>query len=355
MTYHAPANRVLRIGTSGQLDDALEAALEVCAGKYQAGASRHSTTDFNRRSVHTTRCNSLLQFLAMRPDVIVADSSAPSALQAIAFRSTYRKSRLLLWVATEERVKTLRWITAMNVDGVLAPASVAPSITSLGTSFPQVFPMPESFDIDEFMSCPVPRSHGPTHRLVCYGDLTPESGVLEFLLCASLWAEQNPTGQAEILWIGKGDLLGVIKAQPTPDNLKQCFLDQISRSELASLLAETGFLVVPTLQGALESPVAEAMAAGVLIIGSAHDPVVQKIVQHEENGWLFDPYSPADLLGALNIAFGAPQALLDKMRVSARTTVASMSRHNFAESLSFAIATVLRDGRLSDHAAVAAP
>jgi hypothetical protein len=169
---------------SGHLDDALHAALEACTGNYCTEADWAPAGGLSRRSVQMARCNSLLQCLAVRPDVIVADSSGPTALQALAYRSTYRKSRLLLWVATEGRARTLRWISTRSIDGVLAPASIARLITGPGTSLPQVFPLPEAMDVDDFTLCPSVRADADAYRIVYYGDLTPESGVLEFLLCA---------------------------------------------------------------------------------------------------------------------------------------------------------------------------
>jgi glycosyltransferase involved in cell wall biosynthesis len=123
---------------------------------------------------------------------------------------------------------------------------------------------------------------------------------------------------AEILWLGSGDLRGVLLAQPVPRNLRQDFAPIPGAAELAALLSRCGLLVVPSLSDGCSAYIAEAMAAGLPVLGSVHDTLANKWIVQNKTGWLFDPLRGEEMSAALSAALTATPAHLDKMRVAAR-------------------------------------
>jgi glycosyltransferase involved in cell wall biosynthesis len=184
----------------------------------------------------------------------------------------------------------------------------------------------EVVDHRAFMNCQLSRIDPDAHRIVYVGELTPCCGAVEFLSTAISWAEANPLVTVEIMWFGEGDILGVLQAQPAPSNMNQKFARIPSANRLATAFAQSGLLVVPNLAGVRHSWIAEAMSAGLPVLGSVCDAHVRAFVVHDENGWLFDPRRGQQMATALNAALTATPERLDEMREVARARVRLM--HN---------------------------
>jgi glycosyltransferase involved in cell wall biosynthesis len=179
----------------------------------------------------------------------------------------------------------------------------------------------EVVDHRAFLNCQLSRIDPDAHRIVYVGELTPCCGAAEFLSTAISWAEANPLVTVEIMWFGEGDILGVLQAQPAPANLNQKFARIPSSNRLATAFAQCGLLVVPNLTEVGQSWIAEALAAGLPVLGSVCDAGVRALVVQNENGWLFDPRGKKQMLTALNAALTTPPERLDQMREVARARV----------------------------------
>jgi len=181
--------------------------------------------------------------------------------------------------------------------------------------------LPVSADHRAFMNCQLSRTDSDAHRIAYVGELTPRGGAAEFLSTAIDWAEANPEVLVEIMWLGEGDLLGILQAQPTPANLSQTFARIPSSNRLATMLARCGLLVIPTLTDLQFCWITEAMAAGLPVLGSTRYVQVRALVVQNETGWLFDPLREREMFAALNAALTATPAQLDEMRAAARARI----------------------------------
>ncbi len=166
-------------------------------------------------------------------------------------------------------------------------------------------------------------------RLLYVGDLSPRSGVLDFLSVAIRRAERDPDTVIELCWAGRGDLSGVLRAQLAPPNLLQRFHRPDGAADLAALVARCGVLVVPTAGAVEPLPIRQAMAGGLPVLGSARCPQVRHLVTPDRTGWQFDPFGTAETAQALDTALATPRERLDAMRGAAREQVAG-SRHRSA-------------------------
>jgi glycosyltransferase involved in cell wall biosynthesis len=203
-------------------------------------------------------------------------------------------------------------------DGGSSPVTGAPRVAArVGTSR-------DSAGHQVFMNCPLTRTGPDTHRIVYVGELTPRGGAVEFVSSAIAWAEANPEAQIEIMWLGEGDLLGVLQAQPAPANLVQTFARIPSSNGLATLMERCGIFVMPGLTDLQHCWITEAMAAGLPVLGSVRDTRVRALVVQNESGWLFDPLREKDMAAALNAALIATPARLDEMRTAAHARIRAL-------------------------------
>ncbi len=79
--------------------------------------------------------------------------------------------------------------------------------------------------------------------------------------------------------------------------------------------------VVPSFLDDGRAPVAEALAAGLPVVGSRRSREVTYLVTEGVNGWLFNPLDPGGMLGGLTRALAAAPQTLAAMRRQARASV----------------------------------
>lgn len=320
---------------------------------------RHETNGAVVIDLDRVLCRSVAALVAARPDLIIAEDFGLSTLQAIAYRALRRRTRLLLWVTKPPRLGRLGKFVLSRVDGVLAHSETAAVVEQLGMPTARIFPLAEESDVCAMQApsfAPQLRTRGPAeaHRLVYFGDLAPQAGVADLLVCAASWAERHHGRRVEIWWIGEGSLHGVLEAQPLPENVTQRFLGLLGPHETAQVFGECGILVMPTLVNDRGSVLAEAMALGLPVLGSVRSRAVRDWVHEGETGWLFDPLSPEQISTALAAALDTPEPRLDGMRDACFARVSAMSPQGLAERIERAVGALLRDALAAGQAPMSA-
>ena len=161
------------------------------------------------------------------------------------------------------------------------------------------------------------RTDGDLRQIVHVGDLEPEAGVADFLLCVAAWAERNPRRRVAIHWCGEGCLRGVLEAQPLPFNVQQVFLGRIARKELATTFLDCDILALPALADPWDNVVPEALAAQLPVLGSAQVRAVADLIVPGMTGWVFDPFESGAMARAVELALNTVPDELDRMRACA--------------------------------------
>ncbi len=295
----------------------------------------------------------LVQLVAHRPDLVVSEAFGPKAVQAALYRILSPRSRLLL-CATEppRRFGRFARMILSRADGFVAhEANVVDAIEQLRFPVRHFYPMVAPPDLDLFHACSRNRSGVEAHRIVYAGDLSPESGAADVLICLAAWAEQRPDRAVEIWWVGDGDLSGVLEAQPLPGNMSQRLLGRLDRQAMAEVFAQCGILVIPPLAEDTRPLVLAALAAGLVVLDSRRPLRGRHVIQDGALGWTFDPLDPDDMLRALDRALESSPDELDRMRDIGRAFAGSSAAESFADRVREAIAAVLSGGIPSTGAA----
>ena len=179
-------------------------------------------------------------------------------------------------------------------------------------------------DITALLGCSLERTQETATRILYLGDLSPQSGVVDLLACITAWADRHRDIPVDICWAGTGDLQGVLRAQAMPPNLTQSFTPPPADDAIASLVARCGILAVPNTGLVDLLPIAQAMAAGLPVFGSARCPEARLLVTSTATGWLFDPLSPVEMSAALDAALSTSPMRLAEMRAAARHRVSAL-------------------------------
>ena len=347
----------LRVALLTELSDQRVSALRNVLKDFSAGVDlrvmhRGGQDGVAARPSPPTRPNPRLPFgaflalAAYRPHLTICEDFGRAALQAALYRSRWQQTRLLL-CATEAPHKPGaldRWILN-RADAVLAEGEAAAhAVEQLRFPSSRIFLAATPIESDAFLACERTRRDAEGRRLIFAGNLSPQSGAADLLICLAAWAEQNPSRQLEIWWAGEGDLAGVLDAQPLPPNVAQRFLGRLEPAALAAAFGQCGILVVPSLIDDRKAPVAEALAAGLLVLGSRLDRKVRQLVRDDVNGWTFDALQPADMARGLGRALDAPTARLEQMRDHAQALLRPSTVLSFTERFAGALAAIMPDG-----------
>ena len=99
------------------------------------------------------------------------------------------------------------------------------------------------------------------------------------------------------------------------------------------------------------APIAEALAAGLIVLGSRRSRKVRQLVRDGVTGWTFDPMRAEEIVHALERALGSSAEELDRMRDGARALVRPLAAQGFAERVRRAVEAVLPDPAFTPGAA----
>lgn len=126
----------------------------------------------------------------------------------------------------------------------------------------------------------------------------------------------------DLIIVGKGPLKDVLldkcKSMGIEDYV--IFLDGLSRTELRNLYGAAEVVVHPSLMEGLPTIVLEVMSMKSLIV-SSNIPAVRNLIQHEDNGFMFDLKKPEGLLEVLQNVLSLSYEEKQRIMNNARTTI----------------------------------
>lgn len=317
--------RAVMLGPLAGLDEVRKAAL-------WSALSRSILVDGDGLSSATrgrARWRARLPRFMRRPEMVVTRGFRWASAAMALHRAVSNRVVFLLFLAEPPgRVGWLRQLILRVADGVLVDGEATARAASVA-AFPAhaVYRIPPSHDLGPFLRVAPSRSTAESRRIVVVGDLDPGSGAADLLIAVMAWARLHPDEAVALCWVGDGDLSSVLAAQPLPPNASQKFAGRPVGAPgvvaIAATFARSGLLVVPSMLDASHAPVVEALAAGLLIVGSRQSREVRHLVIEGVNGWLFDPYARGSLLDCLTRALAASPQDLEAMRGLARASVAA--------------------------------
>lgn len=253
-----------------------------------------------------------------RGPVILIEGFGPTGWAGWFWRSVDQRATLLMYLSEPPR-KELGWAARRllhRVDGVVVDGHAAGfAAARLGCSAHRIG---VDAPLDRFAALEPARLPPRRRRVVVVGALTPASGAYDLLLGLAAWAAAHPPCRIEIVWVGTGQLSPVLAAQPDADNVAQTFLEASGEEQVATVLEGGGILAVPCLADDGRGHVAEALAAGLPVLGSRRNGEVRRHVTDEVTGWVFDPLRPGEMADAIGRAMDADGDRLAAMGVRAR-------------------------------------
>jgi len=193
-------------------------------------------------------------------------------------------------------------------------------------------------DIDQFLPMPVGsdgREHGEDLSLLYAGSLVPAKGVHSAIEAMAILARKPNLGGVKLTLVGAGhvdyeaSLRQLVERHKLADRVH--FSDPIPRDAMPDLLRRFDALVFPSVGEALPRIVQEAMAVGLVVIGTTAGGTGEILVEGK-TGLTFMPGDSAALACQIE-RISADMTLRRKLAANARNKVARQFdiRHMIAE------------------------
>jgi glycosyltransferase involved in cell wall biosynthesis len=284
--------------------------------------------------------DTLWQLARIRPDVIIAGEVGARTVLSMLYRFWSRKPKVIVWATFSEVSELGRGQARRRVRSAVLPradaiivngASGRRYVRAYGAPDSRIFTAPYTTDMQPFLALPVHRDPCSRKRLLYSGQLIERKGLPSFLSQLTYWAHVHPHESIEFWLVGDGPLRARLETSPVPRNLSLKFIGSVPYHDLPRWYAQAGILVLPTLADEWGLVVNEALASGIPVLGSVYSQAVEELVGDGENGWVFRPDRPGEMLGALDRALREPQSSLDHMRTRARHSVEHLTAGSVAE------------------------
>jgi hypothetical protein len=327
-------------------------------GTLDVVVQKSKTFERNRR--HPNGCDqhlfihfpydTLSQLGGFAPQVVISSELGLRSFQAALYRLFRRRTRLIVWATLSEQTERgwgiarqlLRRFILSIADGVICNGnSGARYIASFGFPASRTFIVNQPVDVDMFAVLPAERPAATARRLLFSGRLLSIKAVLELQEACIHWAAIHPGNRLELVWLGDGDLRPQLEAMPTPPNLKQVFHGSKAYDALPAVYEAAGALILPSLLDEWGLVVNEAMASGLVVLGSIYSQAVTELVRDGETGWLIDPLRPKTIEQALDRLFATPVEVLNQMRAAARRRALEITPEGAAAAIAAAVQAVL--------------
>ncbi len=253
------------------------------------------------------------------PDLAICRDFGFGTVRAVLRRRLAPQCRILLCIDEMPlNVRMVHRVVLAGVDAVLVHSdALARAIHAFGVPASRIVLSSGRSDFASFDRPARSRLGGDLCQIVHVGDLEPEAGVADLLLCVAAWAERNPQRRVGVRWCGEGCLRGVLEAQPLPPNVRQLFPGRITREELATTFLDCDILALPALADCWDDVVLEALAAQLPVLGSTQVRAVADLIVHGMTGWVFDPFENGAMARAVELALNTVPDELDRMRACA--------------------------------------
>jgi len=296
--------------------------------------------------------DTLMQLWRYAPEVVISGEFGLRTLQAAIHRILHPSSRLIVWATLSEetekgwgiRRRMLRRAILRIADAVICNGnSGARYIGSFGFPTDRTIIINQPVDVDMFASLPPDREAEIARRLIFSGRLIPAKAVVELQTAIAKWAVANPARKVEMVWLGDGELRERLEQAELPENFTQLFHGNKAYADLPDIYRTCGALILPSLMDEWGLVVNEAMASGLVVLGSVHSQAAIELIQDSQNGWLIDPLRVGSIEAALDELFNAPLEKLTDMRVAARQRALQITPRKAAACFYSAINMVRAD------------
>lgn len=278
--------------------------------------------------------DTFFQLRRINPDWIITTELGPRTLVSMIYKKFYLKTKVAISLGLSEYTelnrgriqnKFRRWIIPYADLVFVNGQSGKRYLSQFTKSNQKIVIVNYTNDLSQFLTTPLVRDDLSSRRFLFSGQLIPRKGLIEFLSVLNQWAQKHSDQNWELWILGDGPLRKEIEEFPTSENLNITLYGSIEYEKLPEYYKNSGILVFPTFADEWGMVVNEAMASGLIILGSKYSQAVEELVKDGETGWVFSPDIVEDMFAVLEKLFFTSANEKQLMREKARQKVYHLS------------------------------
>lgn len=161
--------------------------------------------------------------------------------------------------------------------------------------------------------------------LIWVGRMTPQKNPENLLHACKL-------AQRDIVLVGRGELEAKLRALAAGLPVEVTFAGLVPNDQLAAKLREHSVFILPSLHEGLPKVLIEAMASGLVCIGTRISGI-EDLIEDGVNGYLVDGFEPEDIAAVIRRAYGERNAELGRRARATVEDAFSLERYAAREAL----------------------
>lgn len=326
----------------------------------EVGQKKFVTTDKNSigygRGVTMLSPEIVTHLFAFKPHVIFSNSFGIWTTLALLFKPLGRWRVVIAYEGSSPNVDyrnslirlTVRRMMVKATDALITNSQAGKTylIDILGARTDRVFAQPYEVPVPESLTASGAASDQLEIALkrpvfLCVGKIVPRKG-LHLLLQACVILREQGHRDYTVLIIGNGEQRDELEAFCQAHDLQDCvqWLGRIEYDRLGNYFAQADVFVFPTLEDTWGLVVLEAMLFAKPILCSKWAGSAD-LVQHGENGYVFDPQNVEEIVEVLR-RFIDDRELSDRMGQKSKQIIAQYTPEAAAEILAEVAKTVIQ-------------
>lgn len=286
----------------------------------------------------------LLQLVALRPDVIVANELGSRTFIACIYKMLFPKTRLVSWLTLSEWTErsrgkvreSLRKFIFRKADTFFVSGQSAKKYVQKYKPDAKIIVSPQAAGM-RVASLPLQQRDSLTAsssklKFCFIGNGSSRKNISSLISELPRWAKSR---KVEISF----KIVGVVNESTLDtENIQFEYLGYLGASEIETILDDSHAMLFPTLEDEWGLVVNESLGRGCPVIGSTKSEAVNELIVNGKNGWSYDPTEDGQLWDALDKLIDRLSNIGDylKMRTDCVSSIEVASTKNFAIALSSA-------------------
>ncbi|HOL57778.1 MAG TPA: glycosyltransferase family 4 protein [Spirochaetota bacterium] len=293
--------------------------------------------------------NTIKELEEYSPDIIISGEMGLRSILSMIYKIFHKNTKYILWATLSEYSELGRGLLRNIIRKWLIPKANAilvngnsgkRYIKKFRVSDERLFFTPYTTDISKMLGLPLEKDSKQARRMLIVSQLIERKGLFQFFNALNNWGINNRDKNIELLIVGDGILREKLENFIFPDNISVKFVGSVPYEEVINYYKESGIFVFPTLSDEWGLVVNEAMACGLVILGSIYSQAVEELVG-SENGFTFRPDCEDEIINAISQIMTLTEEELNIIRKKNREKISSLTPEyvaaNVAKAMEFVI------------------
>lgn len=293
--------------------------------------------------------NTINELKEYSPDIIISGEMGLRSILSMIYKILNKNVKYILWTTLSEyselgrgRLRNIirKWLVP-KADAILVNGNSGKRyISKFGVEEKKFFFSPYTTDISKMLSLPIEKDPKVARRMLIVSQLIERKGILQFFNALNKWALNKSDENIELIIVGDGELREKCESFIFNSNVIVKFIGSVPYEDIINYYRDCGIFVFPTLSDEWGLVVNEAMACGLVILGSIYSQAVEELISYE-NGFTFKPDCEEEIIKVIDSVMNLTEEEFIDIRKKNREKISNLTPQYVAKNISKAMEFVI--------------